>query len=78
MKSLTKMTDEELESEWTKAAERFEKAKAECRAFSDEHQLRSAAQSARDKLELMSDDERMAMAQLMQAEGIASEEQVNG
>jgi NADH:ubiquinone oxidoreductase subunit C len=68
------MTDEELESEWTKAAERFEKAKAECKAFSDEMQIRAADKSARDKLEAMSDDERAAMAQLISAGGIESQE----
>lgn len=76
-KQLTKMSDDQFMSEWDKANAALTEAKAKCRAFSEEAQKRATEASVRAKLEFMSDAERMKMAQLMQTEGIFSEEKVS-
>lgn len=77
-KSLTEMTDKQLESEWTKAAKDFDKQKELLKEFSQEHQRRAADKRAAELLETMSDDEKRALVQMAQADGIESEEKVQG
>lgn len=76
-KQLTKMSDDQFMSEWDKANAALEEAKAKCLAFSKEAQNRATEAAVRSQLEFMSDAERMKMAQLMQTEGIFSEEKVS-
>lgn len=78
MKALHNMSDDELMEEWTKAGAAAEKAKARAKEFHDEHEDRLVAAAARARLDSMNDTERAALAQLLQAEGIESEEEVNG
>lgn len=73
-KSLAKLTDEQLESEWTAAAKDLEKLKERLRAYSQEHQTRETAKRAQQRLETMSDDEKRALVQMVEAQGISSEE----
>ena len=77
-KSLAEMTDKQLESEWTKAAKELEAAKKRVREFSEEHQTRILERQAQAKLDTMSDAEKQVLAQMVQAEGIESEEKVHG
>jgi hypothetical protein len=77
-KALAEMTDEQLESEWTKAANQLEELKERLREFSQEHQFRAAEARAAQLAESLSDDEKRALLQTMEAEGVASEEAVNG
>lgn len=75
-KSLQGLTDKQLESEWTKAAKELDKLKAQLKEYSQEHQRRAAEKRAAQALETMSDADRRALLQQLEAEGIESAENV--
>lgn len=77
-KSLAEMTDKQLESEWTKAAKEYDKLKEQLREYSQEHQRRAAQARADQLMESMTDAEKRLLLQTMEAEGVGSEEEVNG
>ena len=71
------MDDEKFMKEWTKAADEFQKAKDLVSEFSKENQRREAEKQAVERYEAMNDAERAALAQVIEARGIESEEKVN-
>ena len=77
-KDLTELTDKQLESEWTKAAKQFEEVKNLCREYAAENQRRAADREAERLMNSMGDAEKSALVQRIQAEGIESQESVNG
>lgn len=77
MKALTNMSDDELMDEWTKAGDKLQEAKDRVREFHDEHQRRLVEEAARQRMESMNDTERAALRQMLETEGIESEEAVN-
>lgn len=74
---LSSMDDEKFMKEWTKAADEFQKAKDLVSEFSKENQRREAEKQAVERYEAMNDAERAALAQVIEARGIESEEKVN-
>lgn len=77
-KSLETLTDKQLETEWTKTAKEYDKVKAQLKAFSEESQRRAAQARADQLMESLGDEEKRALLQSMKAQGIDSEERVNG
>jgi thermostable 8-oxoguanine DNA glycosylase len=77
LKSVANMDDDELMEKWTQAGEDFEKAKARVKEFSAEFHEREKLRAVREKLAAMNDEERQALAQLIEVEGIPSEEAVH-
>jgi hypothetical protein len=71
-KKLENMDDDELMTEWTKLGEKVEADKARLREFSAEHQKRVRL----EQLNLAPGD--LELLQGVSAEGIESEEKVNG
>lgn len=71
-KALAELTDDELMAQWTQLGEEAETIKARLREYSAEHQKRVRF----DQLKLEPGD--ISLIQEMTAEGIASEEKVNG
>lgn len=77
MKKIENMDDDELMEAWTAAGENLEEAKRKNKEFSVEFHRREAEKAIRAKFEAMNDLERAALAQMMVAEGVASEEAVH-
>ena len=71
-KKLENMEDDELMTEWTKLGEKVEADRARLREFSQEHQKRERLR----QLNLTPGD--LELLQGVTAEGIESEEKVNG
>lgn len=71
-KALAELTDDELMTQWTDLGKEVEAGKEKLREFSQEHQRRVRVQ----QLGLTSED--LALVQEMSAEGILSDEKVNG
>lgn len=69
--------EDEFMSAWDQAAQELEEAKERCKAFSQEHQARTLAEQARLRAEAMTDTERQALLQAVEAVGIESEEKVH-
>lgn len=77
-KDLGRLSDQELMRLWTKVGEEAGERKAAAKSLAAESERRQLAAQARDRLASMSDAERQALAQVAQAEGIESQEEVRG
>jgi RPA family protein len=74
---LVDKSDKEFMDAWDAEGAKFTDSKNRLKEFSAEHNRRVLKQAAIDKLAAMSDTEKSALVQMMQAEGIESEESVN-
>jgi len=75
-KKIENYTDEELDAKLIELGNERDKIKKEMRELTAESDKRFAQAEAKRKLELMSDTEKAALHQMIQTEGISSEEQV--
>jgi hypothetical protein len=76
-KQLVNMDDEELMQGWTDAAANLDVAKEKVKEFSDEYNRRQSEQAAQERYDSMTEGERAALAQVLEVQGIKSEESVN-
>lgn len=73
-KAIEKLTIEELDAEIDRLNRERDLLKQQIRGLNEARNEKLNAQSARDKLARMSAGERAALAQIVQAEGVKSEE----
>lgn len=76
-KRIADLSDKELMDEWTKAGKAVADAQDQLVAFSEEHQRRTRREQLRAQVGDLSEED-MALLQEVRAEGVESEEQVNG
>jgi hypothetical protein len=63
---------------WGKVGEEAQERKDACTFLAREHERRVMESQAQDRLARLSEPERAALAQAIQADGIESQESVNG
>jgi hypothetical protein len=71
-KDLRELSDDDFMEAWTERAKDLDEAKEDCRAYREEHDRRLM----KEKFDAMTDAERSALAQYIEAEGIESLEGV--
>lgn len=69
---------EAFEAEWTKAAQELEELKERLKFYSQDSQARAAEERASQLAATLSDAEKLALVQAVQAEGIESQEKGMG
>lgn len=75
--NLGRLTDDQVMDLWTRVGEEAQERRDACRQLAAESERRNLANQARDRLAGMSDAERAALAQAVQADGIESQEAVH-